>query len=115
MTVTPTGNSNGVYVSEVTKNGFTVTENNSGNSNVNFSFIVIGRRAGYENPQLPAEVISKDYTNKLARGLHNDNDTNTNGEGLYYENGNLNVGIHPSTLPDPNKQQSDPSMMKKSK
>jgi hypothetical protein len=115
VTVTPTGNSNGVYVTEVTKNGFTVRENNNGTSTVDISFIVMGRRAGYENPQLPAEVISNDYTTKIANGLHNDNDTSTNGEGLYYEGGQLKNGIHPSLLPDPNKSKVDSSQPKQIK
>jgi hypothetical protein len=100
VTVTPTGNSNGVYVSEVTKDGFTVMENNGGKSSVTVTFIAIGRRAGYEDPQLPAEVISSDYVSKLSRGLHNDADTQTDGEGLYYQNGQLYVGIPPSALPN---------------
>ncbi|MCF8368635.1 MAG: hypothetical protein K9G76_06300 [Bacteroidales bacterium] len=104
VTVTPMGNSNGVYLSEVSKDGFKVVENNNGKNNVNFSYIAIGKRKGFENPQLPAEVISADYTSKLAQGLHNDNDMNTDGQGLYYENGQLLVGKHPSTYPDLNKQ-----------
>jgi hypothetical protein len=103
VTVTPTGSSNGVYLAEVSGKGFKVAENNDGKSSVTISYIAIGKRAGYENPNLPREVISADYNQNLARGLHNDADTQTNGEGLYYENGNLVVGIHPSTLPDPNK------------
>lgn len=103
VTVTPTGNSNGVYLSEVSGNGFKVAENNDGKSSVTVSYIAIGKRAGYEHPNLPKEVIESNYTNNLARGLHNDSDIQTNGEGLYYENGSLVVGIHPSTLPDPNK------------
>jgi hypothetical protein len=103
VTVTPIGNSNGVYLSEVSGNGFTVVENNGGKSNITVNYIAIGKRAGYENPSLPQEVIDAGYTKNMARGLHNDADTQTNGEGLYYENGQLVVGIHPSTLPDPNK------------
>ncbi len=103
VTVTPTGKSNGVYLSEVSRNGFTVVENDDGKSTVTINYIAIGRRAGYENPSLPPEVIDAGYTSKMARGLHNDADTQTNGEGLYYENGHLVVGVHPSTLPDPNK------------
>jgi hypothetical protein len=67
------------------------------------NYIAIGRRAGYENPSLPAELIDGTYVDKMTRGLHNDGNTQTNGEGIYYENGQLIVGIHPSTLPDPNK------------
>jgi hypothetical protein len=103
VTVTPAGKSNGVYLSEVSRNGFTVVENDDGKSTVTINYIAIGRRAGYENPSLPPEVIDAGYTSKMARGLHNDADTQTNGEGLYYENGHLVVGVHPSTLPDPNK------------
>jgi hypothetical protein len=103
VTVTPTGSSNGVYLAEVSGKGFKVAENNDGKSSVTISYIAIGKRAGYENPNLPREVISSDYNLNLARGLHNDADTQSDGEGLYYEGGNLIVGIHPSTLPDPNK------------
>lgn len=103
VTVTPIGNSNGVYLAEVSAAGFTVVENNAGKSNVTVNYIAIGKRAGYEHPNLPREVIDAGYTGKLASGLHNDADTETNGQGLYYENGELIVGIHPSTLPDPNK------------
>ncbi|MFC1683670.1 hypothetical protein ACFL0G_05650 [Candidatus Zixiibacteriota bacterium] len=103
VTVTPTGPCQGVYVSRVTGDGFTVVENNAGKSSVQVAFIAVGRRAGYENPRLPAEVVSADYVNKISRGLHNDADTATDGQGLYFENGELVVGTHPSTLPDPNK------------
>ncbi len=103
VTVTPNGNSNGVYLSGVSTKGFRVAENNEGKSSVTISYIAIGKRAGYERPDLPREVIESDYTQKLARGLHNDSDTQSNGEGLFYENGHLMVGIHPSTLPDPDK------------
>ena len=108
VTVTPTGNCNGVYVSAVTKEGFTVVENNGGKSSVIVSFIAIGRRAGYEDPKLPPEVISSDYVDKLSRGLHNDADTDRDGEGLYFEDGQLYVGVHSSTLPDPNRRRQEP-------
>lgn len=103
VTVTPVGNSNGVYLAEVNPSGFKVVENNDGKSNVTVTYIAIGKRAGYENPQLPEEVVDIEYTSNLARGLHNDGDTETDGEGLYYENGKLIVGVHSSTLPDPNR------------
>jgi hypothetical protein len=103
VTVTPTGDCNGVHVSQVTRDGFTVVENNAGKSSIQVAFIAIGRRIGYEAPKLPREVVSADYVNRLSRGLHNDVDTQNDAEGLYFENGELVVGVHPSTLPDPNK------------
>jgi hypothetical protein len=103
VTVTPTGSSNGVFLSQMSSTGFSVQENNAGKSNVTVNYIAVGKRAGYEQPLLSKEVIDAEYTGKLARGLHNEADKQTNSEGLYYENGQLVVGIHPSTLPDPNK------------
>jgi hypothetical protein len=103
VTVTPTGNCNGVHVSQVTQDGFTVLENNAGKSDVTVAFIAIGRRVGYENPRLAEEVVSPDYVSKLSRGLHNDANTQTDGQGLYYENGELHVGVHPSTWSDVHK------------
>jgi len=98
VTVTPIGNSNGVYLAEVNTRGFLVVENNNGKSNITVNYIAIGKRAGYENPTLAPEVIDAEYISKIARGLHNDAITETDGEGLYYENGKLIVGKHPSTL-----------------
>ncbi|MBN3035624.1 MAG: hypothetical protein JW861_08560 [Bacteroidales bacterium] len=96
VTVTPLGNSNGVYLSDITANGFNVTENNGGKSNVTVTYIAVGKRAGYEHPDLPQEVIGTGYTAKISQGLHNDHDMETDGQGLYYDNGGLKVGIHPS-------------------
>lgn len=40
---------------------------------------------------------------KISRGLHNDGDIGTDGEGLYYADGRLHVGRHVSMLPSPDK------------
>ncbi|MBK7213481.1 MAG: hypothetical protein IPH88_09365 [Bacteroidales bacterium] len=104
VTVTPTGSSNGVYLQEVSDKGFKVAENNGGKSGVTVAYIAIGKRAGYEQPALPAELVESSYNSKLKSGLHNDADLQTNGQGLYYEAGRLVVGTHPSNQPDPNKR-----------
>jgi hypothetical protein len=101
ITVTPVGPSNGVYLDGVTKTGFSIAENNAGKSNITVHYIAIGKRAGYENPVLAKEVVDPSYQDKLSRGLHSDAELQTDGEGLYYENGQLAVGIHPSTILDP--------------
>jgi hypothetical protein len=103
VAVTPLGKSNGVYLSQVSSNGFSIVENNDGKSNVTVNYIAVGKRAGYEKPQLAKEVVDPAFVSKLSRGLHNDNDLQTNGEGLYYENGELKVGVNPSANQDKNK------------
>jgi hypothetical protein len=97
ITVTPMGPSNGVYISSSSIDGFSVTENNAGNSNVTFSYIAVGRRAGYENPHLPAEVLASDFESNMTDGLHNDADNATDGKGLNYQDGMLRLG-HPAAM-----------------
>jgi len=112
VTVTPMGKSGGVYLAEVSSKGFRVEENSDAKSNITISYIAIGRRAGYENPVVPAEVLQADYTGKIKQGLHNDADTRMDGKGLFYENGNLSVGIHPSTLPGLNNPDRETGLLK---
>ena len=97
VTITPIGATQGVYLETVDGKGFTVMENNAGKSNVQFSWIAIGKRAGYENKSLPQDVVASDYNTKIQTGLHNDADVTTDGEGLYHQNGNLIVGKLPET------------------
>ncbi len=92
VTITPIGESKGVHLQKVDGKGFSVVENSQGKSNVQFSWIAIGKRAGYENRSLPADVIASDYNTKIQTGLHNDGDMTTDGQGLSYQNGNLSVG-----------------------
>ncbi len=100
VTISPLGISEGIYLTEVDEKGFGVAESGDAKSNGKFAFIAVGRRAGFENPEFPAEATQSDFVEKISRGLHNDADTKSEGEGLYYENGKLSVGKHPSTRVD---------------
>ena len=95
VTVTPIGSSKNIYLESSNKRGFTVVDD--ANSNVQFNWIAIGKRAGSEFIQIRDEVIRKDFTEKIAEGLHNDSDTENDGSGLYFENGELFSERHVST------------------
>jgi len=101
VTVTPMGSCNAIYISEVDEKGFTVVESNGGRSNIKFSWIAIGRRAGYENPQLPGEVLASDYDSKIEEVLTpipdpGDDTSPEHKSSLYYQNGELKVGTLPA-------------------
>jgi hypothetical protein len=99
VTITPMGQSQGVYISEVSETGFAIVENNNGTSSVKISFIAIGRRAGYETTVVSPEVLATDYTQKIASGLINDGASEGIAQGLYYSEGKLLLGQVPeSTL-----------------
>jgi len=56
---TPTEECKGVYVSDVSKNGFNVNELMSGKSTASFNWIAIGRRKGCEERRVYAEKVLK--------------------------------------------------------
>ena len=107
VTVTPMGYCNGIILTGTSASGFDVEENNNGKSDIQFTYIAIGQRAGYENPSLPAEVVQSDYIDKVEKSLVDDASTKDDAPGLYYENGQLISGTHPLMLPDPNKPKTD--------
>ena len=76
ITVTPLGQSNGVYISDISLDGFVVEENNNGTSNVKISWIAIGVKSGYENPVVPAEVLQKSYNTNMSKVMLEDVGTN---------------------------------------
>lgn len=73
VTITPTGETNGVYVSRVTKDGFFVKENLKGTSNASFNWTAIGTRAGYENGvEISETILSNDFDKKMDGVMSND-------------------------------------------
>lgn len=87
--VTPLG-PHAMYISKIDENGFEVSSVD-GSSAVEFTYIILGRRAGYENPALPKEVITKNYTEIINKGLYENENTSTQKNSLSFENGTLKV------------------------
>ena len=51
--ITPYGDSNGLYVSQRSRSGFVVREQNGGKSNVTFSYRIVAKRKDIPGPRLP--------------------------------------------------------------
>jgi hypothetical protein len=101
ITVTPTGNSNGVYVSSVDANGFTVTENNGGTSAVNVSWVAIATVKGNENPETPAEVSQNDFDQKMRGVMFNDNNLTDTPQPLWWDGSQVRFDTPPAKQADP--------------
>jgi hypothetical protein len=85
ITVSPTGNSNGLYILSQDANGFTVKENNNGSSDVTFNWIAIGTRKNYETVEHSPEVIASDFDGKMNNVMYNDNNTNGLAQPLWWD------------------------------
>jgi hypothetical protein len=64
ITVTPLGETKGLYLSRITEDGFEVKENGGGQSSVDFSWIAVATRADVA-PSLPPEVLAADFDRKM--------------------------------------------------
>jgi len=86
ITATPMGQCNGIYISNVDSKGFDVTELNSGNSNVEFSYIVISKRIDAENkPELPEALSRKDFDEKMKGVMFNENNLEQSATPIWWD------------------------------
>lgn len=70
ITVTPLGQTEGIYLSEVKSKGFDVAENNDGKSNVKFTWIAIATKKGYEKPNNIPEILAKNYDENMRKVMN---------------------------------------------
>ena len=73
ITVSPMGECNGLYVTNITENGFTVKELQNGSNSTAFSWIAIGTRTGFENVAISPEILTRTYDIKMNGVMHNEN------------------------------------------
>ncbi|WP_313804335.1 hypothetical protein [Flavobacterium sp.] len=89
VTVTPTQETNGVYVSQVTSEGFYIKENRNGNSNASFNWTAIGTRSGFENGvELSSTVLSNQFDEKMNGVMANDGGEKE-ATPIYYDGNNI--------------------------
>jgi len=84
ITATPMGNCNGVYIKDITPDGFFIKELNNGVSNASVSFIVSGtlKNASPFNEQ---EILNASYEQNMDGVMHNENDTENPATPIWYD------------------------------
>lgn len=104
ITITPTAETNGVFVSKVTPDGFYVKENLSGRSNATFNWTAIGTRKGYENGvELSETILSNNFDKNIDGVMHNDGNKDE-GTPIYYDGNQVRFERMPEGLIQYNKK-----------
>ncbi len=99
VTVSPMGESNGVYIAEVTKEGFTVKENNNGTSNVTFYWIAIGEKYDAKEFVIPTDITKKDFDANLDGFLNiNEVTKSPNRKTMWWNGSELEFGDSAPTI-----------------
>ncbi len=74
-----------VYLTRSDADGFSAAAVD-GKASVKFSWIAVGRRAGYEqNPVVPEELTRADFDSNIEQVMHNENDTTTKGLPMWFD------------------------------
>ena len=101
VTVTPMGQCNGVYITNVTSKGFDVVEQNNGNSDVEFSYIVVGKRIDAEGkPELPDALKQQNFDSNMKAVMHNENNTDQRGLPLWWDGTRIRFDNPPAIIKD---------------
>jgi hypothetical protein len=98
VTASPMGACNGVYVTEVTKDGFVIKEQNNGNSNVEISWISVGNRVDANNAEVPAMLTNTSFNRNLSQALFNDANKKKSGMSMWWNGKELQFGNMPESL-----------------
>jgi hypothetical protein len=102
VTASAMGACNGVYIESVTKEGIVIKELNNGTSNVQVSWISVGKRIDNLNP-IPNELLSNQFDVNLKNAMYDDSKKENNGQAMWWdgEAKQLKFGTAPaSTSPD---------------
>lgn len=92
VTVSPMGETKGVYVTEVTAEGFVVKENGNGNSNVSFYWIAIGEKNNAQAMNVPAELLARDFDTNLDSFLTIDEEAKEASKAMWWNGTSLEFG-----------------------
>jgi hypothetical protein len=92
VTVSPMGETKGVYISEVTNDGFIVKENGNGNSNASFYWIAIGEKNNASEMNVPSELLAKDFDDNLDSFLTIDEEAKETSKAMWWNGRNLEFG-----------------------
>ena len=102
ITITPNADCNGVYISSVSKEGFTVRELMNGTSNAAFSWIAVGERADNNTANKSLRIVcDPQFDNNLKHSLQSDSDLQRDDFGSWWDGNTIRFGtIPPSALPE---------------
>jgi uncharacterized protein YjbI with pentapeptide repeats len=100
VTATPMGPAP-IYLSSRDSKGFTVAAVDA-KASVKFSWIAVGRRAGYEtNPEVPAELVRTDFDSKMDGVMFNENDLKHSAQPVWFDGTQLRFDAPPEEPPQP--------------
>lgn len=98
VTASPMGACNGVYISEVSKEGFVIREQNNGSSNVEISWIAVGNRSDAATAEVPAMLTNSSFNRNLSLAMFNDGNKKKSGLSMWWNGKEFQFGSMSESL-----------------
>lgn len=100
ITLSAFGDNKGLYIKSINKNSFIVAEQNGGQSNVNFSWMMIANRKNQINLAKVNDFLDKDFDRNLTKHLISDNDpeAETKNTSMWYDGSKIRFDKMPEQL-----------------
>ncbi len=95
--ITPIGETNPIYLASVSNNGFSAYESNNGKSNNEFCWLAIGKRKGYEDVEIPEEILESDFEDNMSEVTFDENNLNASAKGMWFDGDRLRFGKPPTS------------------
>jgi hypothetical protein len=89
VTVTPIGDCNGLHIETIKNNEFSIAENQGGSSDVEFTWIAIGKRVDADNAVLPSDLSDKNFDANLKGVMFNENNLDKSGTPIWWDGSKL--------------------------
>ncbi|RAK68329.1 hypothetical protein [Hymenobacter edaphi] len=101
ITVTPTGDTRGVFVERVTETGFYVRENQQGHSQAPLHWTATGLRRDAREAPLAPELLTRDFDPRMRRLMHSDADPAAPTQYLWWDGQQLRYDQPPARTAAP--------------
>lgn len=101
ITVSPNGNSKGLYIASQDAKGFYVRENDNGSSVTAFSWIAIGTRKEAAMMTHAPELLQADFDKKMNGVMFNDNNKTDKPQSIWWDGTQVRFDTPPAKKADP--------------
>jgi hypothetical protein len=95
ITISPVGGWANIYIAKIDSRGFEVAEANNGRSNIDFNYIVVGKKSDYNTLPLSSEVLNKSFSENLPSVMFNEGNTEDSAQPMWWDGSKIQYSKPP--------------------
>ncbi len=112
VTITPIGGWAPVYIKTITTEGFTVAVADNNNTNLDFTWIAVGKRIDHNNAALPKDLENERFNQNIRGFMFNENDTQNSATPMWWDGTQIRFDALPEKPVDMGKKMEEEKRIK---